>query len=557
MIRKLLICNYALIERMEIAFEPGLSVITGETGAGKSIILGALSLILGQRADARVVTDASKKTVVEGWFDVSHYDLAPFFEENDIEYDAHECILRRELSPAGKSRAFINDTPVTAAQLKQLGERLIDIHSQHQNVLLSNSRFQLKLVDVLARDEAELEACRKAYVEYRLLVRQLEELQAAQARNREEEDYLRFQWSQLDEARLVEGEEADLQAEQERLSRAEELKAQLYELTSMLDDESSGILPLLNSVLSGSRAIERFFGSEQQVSERIETACIDLKDIDSTLSRWNEDLTVDPARLAEVQARLDLLYTLQRKHRVNSVEELISLRDEYATRLESIEHGDETIEATAKEVKKAASHLQSCAAALTHRREEVAPLLAHRLMEAAIPLGMPHARVEVKLLPKECDETGAEQVSLYFSANKNQALLPVGEVASGGEISRLMLCIKWLMSGELALPTIIFDEIDTGVSGDIAARMGHIMREMSRYMQVIAITHLPQVAAMGDIHYRVYKDSEGDMSRTHLLRLSDDERVEEIARMLSGTHLTDAAIENARALLGARTENND
>ena len=285
MIRKLLICNYALIERMEIAFEPGLSVITGETGAGKSIILGALSLILGQRADARVVTDASKKTVVEGWFDVSHYDLAPFFEENDIEYDAHECILRRELSPAGKSRAFINDTPVTAAQLKQLGERLIDIHSQHQNVLLSNSRFQLKLVDVLARDEAELEACRKAYVEYRLLVRQLEELQAAQARNREEEDYLRFQWSQLDEARLVEGEEADLQAEQERLSRAEELKAQLYELTSMLDDESSGILPLLNSVLSGSRAIERFFGSEQQVSERIETACIDDPEHDRQCER--------------------------------------------------------------------------------------------------------------------------------------------------------------------------------------------------------------------------------------------------------------------------------
>ncbi len=557
MIRKLVICNYALIERMEIDFEPGLSVITGETGAGKSIILGALSLILGQRADARVVTDASQKTVVEGYFDIAHYDLASFFEENDIEYDAHECILRRELSPAGKSRAFINDTPVTAAQLKQLGERLIDIHSQHQNLLLADSRFQLRLVDMLARDTAELDACRKAYAEHKHLLRQLAELQEAQARSREEEDYLRFQWAQLDEARLVEGEESELQAEQERLSRAEELKTQLYELTAMLDDESNGILPVMNALLSRSRAIEGFFGKEQQVSERVESAYIDLKDIDATLSRWNEDLVVDPERLTEVQERIDLLYTLQRKHRVNSVEELIALRDEYAARLESIEHGDEAIETLSKEVKAAATRLQACAAALTCRREEVAPLLASRLMEAAVPLGMPHARVAVELLPKECDEMGAEQVSIRFSANKNQALQPVGDVASGGEISRLMLCIKWLMSGELALPTIIFDEIDTGVSGDIAARMGHIMREMSRRMQVIAITHLPQVAAMGDTHFRVYKESEGYVSRTHLLRLSDEERVGEIAGMLSGTRLTDAAVENARALLAARTENND
>ncbi len=557
MIRKLVICNYALIERMEIDFEPGLSVITGETGAGKSIILGALSLILGQRADARVVTDSSQKTVVEGYFDIAHYDLASFFEENDIEYDAHECILRRELSPAGKSRAFINDTPVTAAQLKQLGERLIDIHSQHQNLLLADSRFQLSLVDMLARDTAELDACRKAYAEHKHLLRQLAELQEAQARSREEEDYLRFQWAQLDEARLVEGEEAELQAVQERLSRAEELKTQLYELTAMLDDESNGILPVMNALLSRSRAIEGFFGNEQQVSERVESAYIDLKDIDATLSRWNEDLVIDPERLTEVQERLDLLYTLQRKHRVNSVEELIALRDEYAARLESIEHGDEAIETLAKEVKAAATRLQTCAVALTRCREEVAPLLASRLMEAAVPLGMPHARVAVELLPKECDEMGAEQVSIRFSANKNQALQPVGDVASGGEISRLMLCIKWLMSGELALPTIIFDEIDTGVSGDIAARMGHIMREMSRHMQVIAITHLPQVAAMGDTHFRVYKESEGDVSRTHLLRLSDEERVGEIAGMLSGTRLTDAAVENARALLAARTENNE
>ena len=557
MIRKLVICNYALIDRMEIAFEPRLSVITGETGAGKSIVLGALSLILGQRADIRVVTDATQKTIVEGYFDIGHYDLAAFFEENDIEYDAHECILRRELSPSGKSRAFINDTPVTVTQLKQLGERLIDIHSQHQNLLLADSRFQLRLVDVLARDNAELDACRKAYIEHRRLAQQLEKMQAEQAHSREEEDYLRFQWAQLDEARLVAGEEEELQAEQERLSRAEELKTQLYELTAMLDSEQNGILPMLNALQSRSRAIEGFFGNEQQVSERIETAYIDLKDIDATLCRWNEALVVDPARLAEVQERIDLLYTLQRKHKVNRVDELISLRDEYAARLERIEHGDEAIEAVAKELGVAAARLHECAAALTRRREEVAPLLARRLMEVAAPLGMPHVRVAVDLLPKECDETGAEQVSIRFSANKNQALQPVGDVASGGEISRLMLCIKWLVSGELALPTIIFDEIDTGVSGDIAARMGHIMQEMSRHMQVIAITHLPQVAAMGDTHYRVYKESEGEVSRTHLLRLGDDERVGEIARMLSGTRLTDAAVENARALLAARTENND
>ncbi len=554
MIKKLVIRNYALIDSLEIDFVRGFSVITGETGAGKSIILGALSLILGQRADVRVVTDTSVKTVVEGTFDLSRYDLEAFFEDNDLEYDATDCLLRREISPSGKSRAFINDMPVTITQLKSLGERLIDIHSQHQNLLLADSRFQLRLVDVLAHNAQEADAYRQAYKKLCELRCRYAQAKRQQDEARADEDYWRFQWSQLEEARLIDGEQEELETEQERLSHAEEIKEKLYEIDALLNGEDNGMLNLLKALLSRMRSLQEYFAEAEPLAGRTESAYIELKDIDGTLADWNEQLTVDPERLAAVQERLDMLYTLQQKHRVKSVAELIALRDDFAAKLSCIDNSDALLEALCRDIDAAQQEVESCAARLTATRQVQAPLLADKLMNEARPLGMPHVQVEVCLEPHAYDETGAEQVVIRFSANKNQALQPVADVASGGEISRLMLCIKSLVADALALPTIVFDEIDTGVSGDIAARMGRIMQRMSRYMQVIAITHLPQVAAIGDNHYRVYKDNSGDATRTHLVGLSESEREEEIARMLSGTTLTEAALNNARALLDARME---
>lgn len=554
MIKKLIIRNYALIDSLEIDFASGFSVMTGETGAGKSIILGALSLILGQRADVRVVTDMAVKTVVEGSFDISQYDLDSFFEDNDLEYDATDCMLRREISPSGKSRAFINDTPVTIAQLKSLGERLIDIHSQHQNLLLADSRFQLRLVDVLAHNADETEAYAKAYKTLCELKRRYSQVKQQQDAGRADEDYWRFQWSQLDEARLVDGEQEELEAEQERLSHAEEIKEKLYEIRALLDSDEGGTLNLLKTLLSKMRSVQTYFAEAESLADRAESAYIELKDIDSTFACWNEQLSVDPERLLQVQERLDVLYTLQQKHRVKSVAELIALRDDFAMRLSRIDNSDALLDVLLRDIEVAQQALEICASRLSATREAQAPLLAERLMEEVRPLGMPHVQVAVCLEPHVYDETGGEQVVIRFSANKNQPLLPVSDVASGGEISRLMLCIKSLVADALALPTIVFDEIDTGVSGDIAARMGRIMQRMSRYMQVIAITHLPQVAAIGDNHYRVYKDNSGDTTRTHLVRLSEHEREEEIARMLSGTVLTEAAVNNARSLLDARME---
>lgn len=554
MIKKLVIRNYALIDSLEIDFARGFSVITGETGAGKSIILGALSLILGQRADARVVTDTSVKTVVEGTFDLSRYDLRAFFEENDLEYDATDCMLRREISPSGKSRAFINDTPVAIAQLKSLGERLIDIHSQHQNLLLADSRFQLKLVDVLAHNAQEADAYRQAYKKLCELKRRYAQTKREQDAARADEDYWRFQWSQLEEVRLIDGEQEELETEQERLSHAGEIKEKLYEIGALLNSEDNGMLNLLKALLSRMRSLQEYFAEAESLTGRTESAYIELKDIDGTLADWNDRLAVDPERLTAVQERLDVLYTLQQKHRVKSVAELIALRDDFAAKLSCIDNSDALLEALCRDIDVAQQEVESCAAQLTATRKAQAPLLADKLMNEVRPLGMPHVQVEVCLEPHAYDETGAEQVVIRFSANKNQALQPVADVASGGEISRLMLCVKSLVADALALPTIVFDEIDTGVSGDTAARMGRIMQRMSRYMQVVAITHLPQVAAIGDNHYRVYKDSSGDATRTHLVSLSESEREEEIARMLSGTTLTEAALNNARALLDARME---
>ncbi len=557
MIKKLSVSNYTLIDELHIDFSAGFSVITGETGAGKSIILGALSLILGQRADLKSLRRSDEKAVIEGVFDIASYHLRDFFDENELDYDEGECILRREILPSGKSRAFINDTPVSLAQLKTLGEQLIDIHSQHQNMLLADSRFQLRVVDTMAGDVALLADYREHYRRWRERLQAYTRLQEENRSGREEEDYLRYQLAQLDEAHLQEGEQEELEVELQTLQHAEEIKNELAVLQEFLHAEETGVVSLLNATLSRMRALSRLYPEVDEWAGRLESDYIDLKDIASTVDRSQENLNMDPERLAWVENRLDTYYSLQQKHRLASAAELLALRDSFAERLTRIENYDEELAALKHEVDEAESQVRNLAEQLTRVRRQSAANISSTLTERVKPLGMPHLQFEIEVSTRpQFDETGGDAIRFLFSANKNQPLQPVSEVASGGEISRLMLSLKALVAHAMALPTIVFDEVDTGVSGEIADKMARIMREMSRCMQVISITHLPQVAAWGQTHYRVYKSDTATATATHLVRLTDSERVEEIARMLSGSSLTAAALDNARELLNRNEQNN-
>lgn len=557
MIKKLSVSNYTLIDELHIDFSAGFSVITGETGAGKSIILGALSLILGQRADLKSLRRSDEKAVIEGVFDIASYHLRDFFDENELDYDEGECILRREILPSGKSRAFINDTPVSLAQLKALGEQLIDIHSQHQNMLLADPRFQLRVVDTMAGDSALLADYREHYRRWRERLQAYTRLQEENRSGREEEDYLRYQLTQLDEAHLQEGEQEELEAELQTLQHAEEIKNELAVLQEFLHAEETGVVSLLNATLSRMRALSRLYPEVDEWAGRLESDYIDLKDIASTVDRSQENLNMDPERLAWVENRLDTYYSLQQKHRLASAAELLALRDSFAERLARIENYDEELATLKHEVDEAESQVRDLAERLTRVRRQSAADISHTLTERVKPLGMPHLQFEIEVSPRpQFDETGGDAIRFLFSANKNQPLQPVSEVASGGEISRLMLSLKALVAHAMALPTIVFDEVDTGVSGEIADKMARIMREMSRCMQVISITHLPQVAAWGQTHYRVYKSDTATATATHLVRLTDSERIEEIARMLSGSSLTAAALDNARELLNRNEQNN-
>lgn len=557
MIKKLSVSNYTLIDELHIDFSAGFSVITGETGAGKSIILGALSLILGQRADLKSLRRSDEKAVIEGVFDIASYHLRDFFDENELDYDEGECILRREILPSGKSRAFINDTPVSLAQLKTLGEQLIDIHSQHQNMLLADSRFQLRVVDTMAGDAALLADYREHYRRWRERLQAYTRLQEENRSGREEEDYLRYQLAQLDEAHLQEGEQEELEVELQTLQHAEEIKNELAVLQEFLHAEETGVVSLLNATLSRMRALSRLYPEVDEWAGRLESDYIDLKDIASTVDRSQENLNMDPERLAWVENRLDTYYSLQQKHRLASAAELLALRDSFAERLTRIENYDEELAALKHEVDEAESQVRNLAEQLTRVRRQSAANISSTLTERVKPLGMPHLQFEIEVSTRpQFDETGGDAIRFLFSANKNQPLQPVSEVASGGEISRLMLSLKALVAHAMALPTIVFDEVDTGVSGEIADKMARIMRDMSRCMQVISITHLPQVAAWGQTHYRVYKSDTATATATHLVRLTDSERVEEIARMLSGSSLTAAALDNARELLNRNEQNN-
>ena len=551
MLKSLFIQNFVLIDSLDICFNPGFSVITGETGAGKSIILGALSLVLGQRADGKSIKQGADKCVIEAIFDVSKYQLEPFFLGNDLEYDPESCILRRELYASGKSRAFVNDSPVPLAILKELGTKLIDIHSQHQNLLLGDNRFQLRVVDVMAENEILLILYKKEYTRYQGLRKALSALKERAAQSKQEEDYIRFQLDQLEEANLQPNEQEELEQEQETLSHAEEIKSSLYRVSSCLDGEEQGVVSLLKESLSSMDALERYFPRAKEIAERLRSAYIDLNDLASEMEGMIEDVEFNPDRLAWVNERLDTLYALQQKHRVSSVDDLIALRDQFRAQLTDIESFDEQIAALEKQVQDAYKELLQQAAVLSEQRKVAAVAFAQQLVQMVAPLGMPHTRFQVEVVPrKEPESDGMDEIRFLFSANKSMALQPVAQTASGGEISRLMLCIKAMIAGFTALPTIIFDEVDTGVSGDIADKMGHIMQDLGSKLQVFAITHLPQIAAQGEAHYFVYKEDVKERTLTRIRPLDKEERIREVARMLSGSALTEASLANAKDLLG-------
>lgn len=555
MLISLSIENYALISHLEFQPGQGLTVITGETGAGKSIIMGALGLILGQRADAKAVRTGAVKCVIEAAFDISAYGLEDYFHQNDLEYDAHSTIIRREIYATGKSRAFVNDIPVQLQMLRELGSHLIDIHSQHQNLLLGQDAFQLSVIDALAHNQYELGQYRSIYKALTQVQRQIRELRDEASRSAQEADYLRYQYEQLDDAQLEEDEQEGLEAELERLNHAEEIKSGLYGIYESLDGSEGGILSELRDMSRRASELRRIYPEISEIAERIESDFIDLKDIAGDVEGQAEDISFDPQRFEQVEERLGLIYSLQKKHGVSTVAELISLRDELQGRMERIDNSDEEIRQLEKQEKELLKSISQCAAALTATRRQAAAQLQEALLQKVSYLGMPNLRFEASISPagstpqSSYTPTGADRIEFLFSANKNQALRPAGEVASGGEISRLMLGIKSLVASARTLPTIIFDEIDTGVSGDIADRMGQVMKELSSHLQVLTITHLPQVAGKGDRHFLVYKaDTDAD-TQTHIQQLSDEQRLHEVARMLSGSNITPEALANARTLI--------
>lgn len=553
MLRSLYIQNYALIEKLDISFGAGFSVITGETGAGKSIILGAIGLLLGQRAEVKAIRQGASKCVIEARFDISAYGMEPFFEENELEYE-EECILRREVYASGKSRAFINDTPASLVQMKELGEQFIDVHSQHQNLLLNKEGFQLNVLDILSHNDEQLSAYQSLYREWKQAQQDLADLIARAEQNKADEDYIRFQLEQLEEANLSAGEQEELEQETDTLSHAEEIKAGLFRVGQLLTSDEGGLLAGLKESLNTMLGLQKVYSPATELAERLESTYIELKDVSQEVSSQEEDVEFNPERLEEVNDRLNLIYTLQQKHRVTTVEELLALTEEYAAKLAAITSYDERIGELTILCDTLYNKVKKQAAVLTKARTGAAREVEKQMASRLIPLGMPNVRFQVEMgMRKEPGVHGEDTVNFLFSANKNGALQSISSVASGGEIARVMLSIKAMIAGAVKLPTIVFDEIDTGVSGEIADRMADIMQEMGEQdRQVISITHLPQIAARGCAHYKVYKQDNETETNSHIRRLEDGERVEEIAHMLSGATLTEAALNNAKALLGIK-----
>lgn len=554
MLKHLYIQNYALISSLEIDFRSGFSVITGETGAGKSIILGALGLIMGERADTRSISEGEQKAVVETEFMIEGEQFNRFFSDNDLDFDGTTCTIRRELMQNGKSRAFINDTPVGLNLLRSLSDMLIDIHSQHENLLLRDDSFQLSVIDAVAGNNAEQQQYTKAYDAYRATEQELNALLSQAAKSREDADYIQFQFRQLDEARLESGEETALEQDLQLLEHAEEIKSALETAIGLLDYESTGAITAIKDSLSALKRVSQYL--PQELTERLRSTYIELRDIADEAQHINDNTEFDPQRLMQTQERLDMLNSLMQKHHCQTVDELILLRDNLQKQLLKNDSFDEEISSLRKRLAEQKLLLTRAAKALTDTRLSAAKPIAHTLEEQLLRLAVPHAKIQVAITPAtDFTPQGCDIVQFLFAANKNQSLRPVSEVASGGEIARLMLCIKALTAAQRGLPTIIFDEVDTGVSGEVADNMGIMMQQMAQARQIIAITHLPQIAAKGSTQYKVYKQDTDSRTETHIRQLNPEERIQEIATLLSGENITDAAINNAKELLNHQSLN--
>ena len=550
MLKQLYIKNFTLIDTLDMEFRSGFSVITGETGAGKSIILGAIGLLLGQRADSKSVKMGTDKCVIEAHFDLSRYGMDRFFDENEIEFDAEDTIIRRELTSAGKSRAFINDTPVALSMLKELGEQLVDVHSQHQNLLLNKQDFQLNVVDIIADDAKELTDYQQTYVRYQELKKEEQRLREDIEQGRQQVDFMQFQYDELTNARLSDGEQEELEQRSETMSHSEDIKTALYEAESALSGDEGGVVSNLKKAVSALQGIEHVYPDVAELAERMNSCYIELKDAAAEVSGKMDDVDFDPAELDMVNTRLDRIYELQKKYKVERVDQLLAIQEELGRKLSNIENSDEALAEIERQVSETLKDAQRKAELLTEKRRVAAGAIEKQMRERLVPLGMPNVRFEIAVEQEPLGRCGQDKVSFLFSANTSTPLQPVSQVASGGEIARVMLSLKAMISGAVKLPTIIFDEIDTGVSGKIAEQMARMMSEMGHCdRQVISITHLPQIAALGSTHYKVYKDETAQGTTTHMLMLNDEERVREIAQMLSGSDVSEAAIQNAKELL--------
>ncbi len=558
MLKHLYIQNFTLIDRLDIDFQSGFSVITGETGAGKSIILGAIGMLLGNRADSKSVKlpldkqdDKPVKCTIEAHFDLSRYDLESFFQSNDIDYDATDTIIRRELLSTGKSRAFINDEPVSLQTMKRLGEQLIDVHSQHQNLLLQKDNFQLNVVDIIANDKEALDDYAESYHSLVNKQNELERLRQQIEKDTENRAFLEFQYNELSQAQLVDGMQEQLEQESETLSHAEDIKTALYQSNQWLSDDEKGIVPQLKRASDALQQIVDVYPQVKELTERLNSAYVEIDDIASEVSGDVDNIDFDPSTLDAINSKLDQIYALEQKFHVNTIADLLQLQEQLQEQLAHIENSDEALSEIQQEVNQLQVVCTKKARHLTELREKAAVIVEKEMKDYLVPLGIPNVQFRVDVTPKDLAIDGADKVQFLFSANRSTQLQPVSQVASGGEIARVMLSLKAMISGAIKLPTIIFDEIDTGVSGKIAEKMAYIMQTMGNNgRQVISITHLPQIAAMGRQHYKVEKIETEQGTQSHMSMLSDEERVEEIAKMLSGENITEAALNNARELLG-------
>lgn len=553
MLKQLYIRNFTLIDELNIQFHPGFSVITGETGAGKSIILGAIALLLGQRADTKTIKSGHDKCVVEAHFDLSKYDMKALFDDNDIDYDDMDCIIRREINANGKSRGFINDQPAPISVMRELGEYLIDIHSQHQNLLLNKEDFQLSIVDILAHDDTVKQKYEAAFEDYKLAVGRLEALRQEIGKSQENEDFLRFQQKELDEANLVAGEQEEVEAQVQLLSHAEDIKSALYNASNLLTQEGAGVVNQLKEAFAQLHHIEEVYPEINELAQRLESCYIEMKDAAQDIDRQVDQIDFDPQQLEHANERLDTIYTLEKKYHASTVEKLIDTKRELERQIAKIDHSDEDLKRQEEQVEQLKSVCNQYAEELSAMRAKVSKTIEQELLKKLVPLGIAKARFGILLQEKPLAHDGKDRVSFLFSANSATELQPISQVASGGEIARVMLSLKAMISGAVKLPTIIFDEIDTGVSGRAAEMMGQIMYEMGQSnRQVISITHLPQIASRGTTHYKVSKEETATGTVSNMKILSQDERIDEIAQMLSGSNISAAAIGNAKDLLNIK-----